>query len=77
MKIYIAGIGYRDSNGCKILSVNKNKDNAIAKIKEKVNKIYSPEIIAELTKEYGGDLDKGEFNSEDESYYVVEKELEE
>jgi hypothetical protein len=55
MKIYIAGIEYKDCNGCKVLSVNKNKANAIAKIKERVFKIYSPEIIIELTKEYGGD----------------------
>lgn len=76
MKIYIAKIDKREETS-EILSIHKTRQGAIEAIEAAVLARYNWKAgnVDELLHTYGGDLNKGEFNSEDENYYTLEMEL--
>lgn len=76
MTIYIANVDKREDES-EILSIHKTKQGAVRSIEETVIKRYNWEAgrVDSLLHAYGGNLDDGKFNSEDESYYIIEKEL--
>ncbi len=74
MNIYIANIDKREGES-QILSVHKTRQGAIEQIMAAIFAKYGEDRAFDLEVAYCGNLEKGEFNSEEESYYIIEKEL--
>lgn len=74
MKIYTANIDNREGSS-DILGIYKEKLSAVESIKKYVFENYSESGIKYYLDDYGGNLDIGEFNSESQTIYISEREL--